>query len=325
MTRKALVVGIDNYPGCSLNGCVNDANEINKLLEINGDGSPNFEVKFVPNIQTKDELLSLLNALFCEGDSDISLFYFSGHGTDDGAGKIVTPDFKGRDLGISMLDILALLNRSKSKNKVVILDCCFSGKFGELGVASSNETVLGEGVTIMTASNRNQYAVEDGTTGHGVFTELLIQGLSGGAADVGGNITPASLYSFVDQSLGAWEQRPLFKTNISRFLPIRKIKPKVPIEVLRKLSDYFQNPDSEYSLDPSFEFTNNPEYKIEIKEPYARDINVKKFKELQLYESVGLIEPVDEDHMYFAAMNSKSCRLTSLGLHYWKLSKDKRF
>ncbi|MCC3403956.1 caspase family protein, partial [Eubacterium callanderi] len=44
-----------------------------------------------------------------------------------------------------------------------------------------------------------------------------------------------------------------------------------------------------------------------------------------LYESVGLIEPVDEEHMYFAAMNSKSCRLTPLGLHYWKLSKDKRF
>lgn len=325
MCRKALVVGIDNYPICPLNGCVKDAEEIKKLLETNGDGSPNFEVKFAPNIQTKDELLELLHTLFGEGDCDISLFYFSGHGTNEVTGKLVTPDFKGRDMGVSMSEILALLNQSKSKNKVVILDCCFSGKFGELGVTSSNETVLGEGVTIITASSRTQYAVEDGITGHGVFTELLIQGLSGGAADVGGNITPASLYSFVDQSLGAWEQRPLFKTNISRFLSIRKITPKVPIEVLRKLSDYFQNPGVEYSLDPSFEFTNSPEYKIEIKEPYAKDVNVKKFKELQLYESVGLIEPVDEDHMYFAAMNSKSCRLTPLGLHYWKLSKDKRF
>jgi len=46
---------------------------------------------------------------------------------------------------------------------------------------------------------------------------------------------------------------------------------------------------------------------------------------LQLYESVGLVEPVDAEHMYFAAMNSKSCKLTALGLHYWKLAKDKRF
>ena len=98
MSRKALVVGIDDYPGCPLNGCVNDAEEIKNLLETNGDGSPNFEVKFAPNIQTKDELLDLLNALFCEGDSDISLFYFSGHGTDEVTGKIVTPDFKGDNL-----------------------------------------------------------------------------------------------------------------------------------------------------------------------------------------------------------------------------------
>ncbi|TKW62359.1 MAG: caspase family protein [Gemella sp.] len=325
MSRKALVVGINNYPKFPLTGCVNDANEIKKLLETNGDGSPNFEVKFAPDVQTKDELLELLNSLFCEGDADISLFYFSGHGTDETTGKIVTPDFKGRDMGISMSDILALLNQSKSKNKVVILDCCFSGKFGELGVTSSNEVVLADGVTIMTASSRNQYALEEKNTGHGVFTELLIQGLLGGAADVGGNITPASLYSFVDQSLGAWEQRPLFKTNISKFLPIRKIKPKVPIEILRKLSDYFQNPDSNYSLDPSFEFTNNPEYKIEVKQPYSKDINVNKFKELQLYASVGLVEPIGEEHMYFAAMNNKACKLTPLGLHYWKLSKDKRF
>ena len=52
MSRKALVVGIDDYPGdYSLNGCVNDAKEIKNLLETNEDGSPNFEVKFAPNIQ----------------------------------------------------------------------------------------------------------------------------------------------------------------------------------------------------------------------------------------------------------------------------------
>nr|WP_109603711.1 caspase family protein [Oceanotoga teriensis] len=329
MNNKALVVGINDYPSCPLSCCINDAEEVGKILSMNGDGSPNFDVKFALDVRTKAELYDGLNSLFNEGEADIALFYFSGHGTGLINGKLVTPDFTGMDAGISMGEILSMANKSKSKNKIIILDCCFSGKFGENGVTNSSESVLSNGVTIITASNSDEYSMEvsgdDGIPGHGVFTELLIQGLKGGAADVGGNITPASLYSFVDQSLGAWEQRPLFKTNISRFLPIRKIKPKVPIEVLRKLSDYFQNPDSEYSLDPSFEFTNTPEYKIEIREPYANDVNVSKFKELQLYESVGLIEPVDEEHMYFAAINSKSCRLTPLGLHYWKLSKYKRF
>ena len=172
MSRKALVVGIDDYPCMPLNGCVNDATDMKDLLETNGDGSPNFEVKFAPNIQTKSELLDNLNALFCEGDSDISLFYFSGHGADENTGSIVTPDFKGFDLGVSMSDILTLMNKSKSNNKIAILDCCFSGRLGEIGSISSKATIIGEGVTIMTASSRDQFAEESGTPAHGVFTKL---------------------------------------------------------------------------------------------------------------------------------------------------------
>ena len=175
----------------------------------------------------------------------------------------------------------------------------------------------------MTASSRDQVSMEHG--GQGVFTNLFLQSLRGSAADITGKITPAGIYSFIDQSLWAWQQRPIFKTNISQFISIRDIEPRVPKSVLRKLGKYFNSPSDEVKLDPSFEFTNNPNYKHEVIEPYAKDENVKKFKELQLFESVGLIEPVDEEHMYFAAMHSKSCKLTALGLHYWKLAKDTRF
>jgi hypothetical protein len=33
---------------------------------------------------------------------------------------------------------------------------------------------------------------------------------------------------------------------------------------------------------------------------------------------VGLVAPVGEEHMYYAAMNSKSCKLTTLGAQYWR-------
>lgn len=325
VSRKALVVGIDEYPGAPLFGCVNDAVAVAALLESNGDGSPNFDVRLDTNVCTKSQLLGHLDSLFCKGESELSLFYFAGHGASKSTGSIVTPDRSGFDYGVTMPEILALANRSKSKNKVIILDCCFSGKLGEIGSAESKDAYIGEGVTIMTASDRDETASEDGITGHGVFTELLIQGLKGGAADIGGNITPASLYSFIDQSLGPWEQRPLFKTNISRFLPIRQIDPKVPRSIMRKLSSYFKDPNQELLLNPSFEFTNNPRIEHKYIEPFAVEANVRIFKDLQLFESAGLVEPVGEEHMYFAAMNNKSCRLTPLGLHYWKLSKDKRF
>lgn len=321
--KKALVVGIDNYPNSPLYGCVNDATRMSELLQTNGDGAPNFDVLLEENIQTKSDLMNLIIELF-SGESDISILYFSGHGSAERGGYLVTPDASGiGDLGVSLSEILLMANQSKSKNKVIILDCCFSGKMGENGLTGAHESIISPGLTIMTASTNEQYAME-GDDG-GVFTNLLVQGLKGSAADIGGNITPASLYSFVDQSLGAWEQRPVFKTNITKFLPIRTIEPKVPISVLRKLAQYFETPSDEYKLDPSFEFTNNPEIEHKLVEPLAFEENVNKFKELQKLESVGLIEPVGTEHMYFAAMESKSCKLTALGLHYWRLAKDRRF
>jgi len=320
--KKALVIGIDEYLSSPLNGCVNDANAVAELLKTNGDGSPNFDVKQVVNVATKNELLGLLEELFSD-NADVSLLYFAGHGSDGGGGYLVTPDHNGRDLGVSMQDVLRFANNSKCKNKVIILDCCFSGKIGESVITQSSESVLGEGLTIMTASSRNEASME--SNGQGVFTNLLLQALRGGSADVTGRITPASIYAFIDQSLGAWEQRPLFKTNISQFFAIREIEPRVSKSVLRKLGRYFQSPSDEFRLNPSFEFTNNPEYEHEMIEPYSIEENVNKFKELQMFASIGLIEPVDEEHMYFAAMRNKSCKLTALGLHYWTLSKDKRF
>jgi hypothetical protein len=141
---------------------------------------------------------------------------------------------------------------------------------------------------------------------------LLISAVDGGAADLRGNITPGSIYSYIDQALGPWEQRPVFKTNVTRFTSIKVAKPPIDQNVLRKIPEYFKVQSDEYNLDPSYEDT-NPDHNPE---------NTKKFKELQKLQSVGLVVPTDAPFMYFAAMNSKSCKLTVLGQHYWKLAKD---
>ena len=108
-------------------------------------------------------------------------------------------------------------------------------------------------------------------------------------------------------------------------MPLRKVNAKVSESILRKLTNYFKEPTDEFQLDPSFEFTNDPQEEHKVIKPYANKENVAKFKELQLFESIGLVEPVGTDHMYFAAMDSKTCKLTALGHHYWRLSKNRRF
>ena len=321
--KKALVVGLNDYPECELKCCSNDANSISDLLEANGDGSPNFDVKKIIDKCTKPEFQTAVNKLFSD-DADVALLYFSGHGAEKDGGYLVTTDFAPDALGMKMEDVLTLANSSHCKNKVIILDCCFAARMGE-SILEKNRSILGEGVTIMAASQPWQTSMENPVSQHGVFTELLIQGLSGGASDISGNITPASLYSFIDQSLGAWQQRPVFKTNVSQLLPIRSLNAKVPKATLRKISKYFKKPSDEFYLDPSYEFTNDPKIEHKVIEPFANEEHVEIFKDLQLFESVGLVEPVDADHMYFAAMENKSCKLTALGLHYWRLSKDRRF
>jgi hypothetical protein len=313
--RRALIVGINDYPGAQLRGCVNDANAMASVLETHGDGGPNFSTRLLTSPSdavTRADLRGAIERLF-EGDCDICLFYFSGHGLiKSTGGYVVTTDVKKYDEGVSMDDILALANQSKAKEKVILLDCCHSGALGTPTITGGHVAQLGEGLSVLTASRDSESALE--INGKGIFTSLVVDALQGGAADVRGFITPGSVYAYVDQALGPWDQRPIFKTNVTRFTSLRSIAPPVPFDTLRKICTYFPSPQHEYKLDPSYEFTDKS----------ANPVNVATMKDLQKFEGVGLVIPVGEEHMYFAAMNSKSCRLTALGFQYWRLAKEKK-
>lgn len=314
--RKALVVGINDYPRQPLSGCVNDANNIATVLETHADGAPNFAVELITkpgeNI-TQGYLTEKIEKLFLKGESDVALFYFSGHGIiSSRGGYLVTPDHEKYDPGVPMDTILTLANLSKAKYKIILLDCCHSGGFASPAVSGGNIAQLVEGISVLTASRGSEEALESG--GSGVFTSLLVDALKGGASDLMGNITPGSIYAYVDRALGALDQRPIFKTNVSRFTSLRKVSPPVPLEILRKICIYFKNPEDDYELDPSFEHS----------EKSADEGNVAIFRELQKFNRVGLVTPVDEEHMYYAAINSKSCKLTAIGQQYWRLANDKK-
>jgi hypothetical protein len=319
--KRALVVGINNYPDAPLRGCVNDAIEIGQLLQTNDNGNANFHVLLKTNIARRSTLLQLIAELF-SGEVDTALLYFSGHGTfNELGGYLVTPDYRQYDEGISMNDILTLANQSKIKNKIIILDCCHSGAITSPRLAHNTVGHISEGITLLTASRQEEVAVE--VKGKGVFTNLLIEALKGGAADLSGNITPGGVYAYIDQALGPWDQRPVFKTNVSRFVHLRTTSAKISMAVLRKIAVLFPDSTDTFPLDPSYEFTNDLSVEALRTEPYANYANVAVFKQLQQMQSAGLVEPVGESHMYWAAMKGKSCRLTPLGEHYRRLVRDK--
>lgn len=243
-------------------------------------------------------------------EADVALFFFAGHGTMNNLGGfLVTQDATQGNPGLSMTFVLTMANKSHAKERVIILDCCHSGALGQLLAVSSEAAVIKEGVTILSASRASEGAAE---RGGGLFTSLVCDALEGGAADVLGKVTTAGIYAYVDEALGGWEQRPLYKIHVSKLMPLRNCSPWVSPEILRCLPQYFASSDREFPLDPSYEPCS----------PSPDPEHTKIFGRLQEMRASRLVEPVGEKHMYFAAMNSKSCRLTPLGIHYWDLAKS---
>jgi hypothetical protein len=317
--RKALVVGINYYAhGSPLFGCVDDAHSVKTILERHGDGSVNFDVRLFTgtgstDIVSRSDLKDYIAELF-KDDSDIALFYFAGHGHIEATGGyLLASDSSRGDEGVSLADVLVFANSSKAKNKIIVLDSCHSGIAGTPPSASQN-AVLSEGLTILTASTKDQYATEQ--NGRGLFTTLFVDALSGVAANLVGDISPGGVYAYIDQTLGAWEQRPVFKTNVKSFVSLRKVQPSIELADLQRITEFFPSPGFQYSLDPSFE----PELKGRSDGmPEPNPENTRKFAILQKYNRVNLVVPVDAPHMWHAAMESKSCKLTVLGEHYRRL------
>ena len=322
--RKALVVGINYYEHVSaLHGCVHDAHALKSVLERNSDGTINFGVKLLlgtgpTNQVLQSELREHIQDLF-SGDCETALFYFAGHGHIEATGGyIIASDAKTGYDGIPLADVITLSNQSAARNRIIVLDSCHSGIAGACPSAPASSE-LKEGITILTASTAEQYSSEK--NGAGVFTTLFVDALNGAAGNLVGDVTPGSVYAHIDQSLGPWDQRPVFKTNVKSFVSLRKVQPPISLRELQRITEFFPSPGFEYRLDPTFEPERNSQ---PMTVPSPNPINTEKFAILQKYNRVNLVVPVGAPHMWHAAMESKDCKLTVLGEHYRKLVEQGR-
>jgi hypothetical protein len=135
------------------------------------------------------------------------------------------------------------MDASRSRRKVLILDCCYSGAFPAGRTAKADEGVQtlerfqGKGRAVLTASDATQYAFEgDDLRGSGtssVFTRYLVEAISSGAADLDedGDIALDELYSYVYERVVAEvpQQRPKKQEDVDgRILIARNVHWKLP-------------------------------------------------------------------------------------------------
>ena len=322
--RKALCVGIDcyeNVPG--LHGCVNDANSVKAALERNGDGTLNFDTKIMSATNeetyiTKRMLKDAINDLF-SSESEIAVLYFAGHGAvEPEGGYLCTSEITCADDGLSLEEVMVAVSKSKAQNNVIILDSCYSGSIGMSAIPEmANYAILKNGTTLLAGCGENEYASEKNE--HGVFTSLLVEALYGGAMNLLGDVTPGSIYAYIDRSLGGWEQRPVFKANIKRFVSLRKNTPPISMIDLQKIVVYFESKYDEFKLDPTFE----PDKHV-VEDKTVNKEHEEIFSILQKYVKLNLVVPIGEEHMYYAAIHNKACKLTVQGQHYWELVKNNK-
>ncbi len=311
--KRALIVGINDYPNSPLRGCVDDAKKMFALLSKNGDGSNNYDCKLITSenqtMVSKTFLEESLEQLLIP-DTDAAIFYFSGHGSRNLLGGfIATQDAQKPSQGYPFHDLQTLIMKSPIKEITLILDCCYAGGLGNDELGDDTTVELREGVTIMAACQPGQYSMENAEGG--VFTSLIVNALEGEAADITGRITLASIYNHADGLLTAWDQRPLFKAHISQMQPLRTVDSNFHFAELSRLHKLFPTIDHQIRLCPAHEPSAEP-----------RDAEREAdFTMLQRFRSANLVEPVlPHIHMYFTAMESGRCKLTPQGRFYWRMA-----
>jgi hypothetical protein len=100
---------------------------------------------------------------------------------------------------------------------------------------------------------------------------------------------------------------------------LRQVQPPLALADLQRISEFFPAAGFEFQLDPAYEPPPaTPDYQPPSVTPDP-DKNAV-FAILQKYNRVNLLIPVGAPHMWHAAMENKTVKLTALGEHYRRLA-----
>lgn len=214
--RTALIVANARYVDPKLQGLRAPVDDAQALADVLSDPRiGDFDVELLVD-QSEPTIRRRVAAFFANRNpEDTLLLHFSCHGLKDDNGDLY---FAASDTEITSLDATGLpaefvhrqMTKSRSRRIVLLLDCCYSGAFGEgLNRRADSSIDLegrfeGRGRTVLTASSAMEYAfegrsltVDEGTPS--IFTGAVVEGLRTGAADLGGDgyVSVEELYDYV--------------------------------------------------------------------------------------------------------------------------------
>lgn len=191
-----LSAGVSNYGGRAnnLRNPSNDAKAFKELMSLQTKDITLLTSKYA----TGDNILEKLRAICNRAQKgDRVVFFFSGHGSDDGT-------FCAYDRNVSYSEVVNVLDRSQASEIICYFDACFAGKVQNARSDKATEPEWSKAVkskdnTIFFVSSRPNEVSRDGLAFRaGYFTQALLKGLRGKAdADADKSITVLELFRYI--------------------------------------------------------------------------------------------------------------------------------
>ena len=178
--RKALIIANDAYEHEALKNLQAPGADAEALGSVLGDPQiGGFSVQVIRNELSHVTQLQIEELYSESRPDDVLLLYFSGHGLKNDSGELFFAASNTRPDRLASTAVPAefvqrCMRDARSRSIVLLLDCCYSGAFGQGGAvrAAGEANVLdsfaqawpggGRGRAVITASNAMEYAFEGG-------------------------------------------------------------------------------------------------------------------------------------------------------------------
>jgi uncharacterized caspase-like protein len=230
-----LAVGINKYsdPKLTLGYSVPDAKSIVQAFEQSAKGifsdvvvHPLYDGK-----ATRAGIMAGLKSLAGVDQNDVVVIYLAGHGIVVGDDWVFLPyeakfqkAFENYRKGaVTAREIQDALVDARAQRVLVMIDSCQSGATVETFEQLQNferryirNFSRVAGVTVIAASRRDQAAIELPSLGHGLFTYVVLEGLTGNAdsAPRDGSVTAHEIVQYADAQIPGMSQRYLDEPQV---------------------------------------------------------------------------------------------------------------
>lgn len=177
-------------------------------------------------------------------EEDGFILYFSGHGCNG--------DLCFSDGMINIQSIIDFVEKLKSKNKIIILDCCYSGKFyvsgaKQMKLEEAITTFAGNGTVVLASSSSNESSWLGPGKNHSLYTGMLTTAMTVNRRIRKGKISIFDIHEEVLAIAKAWNknnpnkmQHPIYRGRIGGtiYFEVEKYTPYETLQVYLKAENY---------------------------------------------------------------------------------------